>query len=78
MFKILQDCLGFVQPQLLGELMKFVNSQGDEKTRQPAYKGYVIAILMFLTAVFQTMFLHQYFQLCFVTGMRVINFIRSK
>jgi ATP-binding cassette, subfamily C (CFTR/MRP), member 1 len=52
--------------------MRFVSSQGDVETRQPAYKGYGIAILMFLTAVIQTMFLHQYFQLCFVTGMRVI------
>lgn len=52
--------------------MEFVNSQRDRETRQPAYRGYCIAILMFLTAVVQTMFLHQYFQLCFVTGMKVI------
>ncbi|RIA93900.1 ATP-binding cassette transporter 1 [Glomus cerebriforme] len=70
-FKASQDCLNFVQPQLLGELMRFVNSQREEATKQPAYRGYCIAILMFLTAVIQTIFLHQYFQLCFVTGMRI-------
>lgn len=26
---------------------------------------------MFVTAVLQTMFLHQYFQLCFTTGMKL-------
>jgi hypothetical protein len=52
--------------------MEFVNSQRDRETSQPAYRGYCIAILMFVTAVIQTMFLHQYFQLCFISGMRVI------
>ncbi|CAI2167258.1 20609_t:CDS:10 [Funneliformis geosporum] len=70
-FKALQDLLNFVQPVLLRELMIFVNSQGDEKTKQPPYRGYTIATLMFITAITQTMFLHQYFQLCFVTGMRI-------
>ncbi|CAG8502871.1 1064_t:CDS:10 [Rhizophagus irregularis] len=70
-FKAVQDILNFVQPQLLGELMEFVNSQRDRETSQPAYRGYCIAILMFVTAVIQTMFLHQYFQLCFISGMRV-------
>ncbi|GBC03741.1 hypothetical protein RclHR1_00530016 [Rhizophagus clarus] len=70
-FKAVQDVLNFVQPKLLGELIVFVNSQRDEETRQPAYRGYCIAILMFVTAVIQTMFLHQYFQLCFATGMKI-------
>ncbi|CAG8520388.1 12933_t:CDS:10 [Funneliformis mosseae] len=65
-FKALQDLLNFVQPVLLRELMIFVNSQGDEVNKQPPYRGYTIAILMFVTAIFQTMFLHQYFQLCFI------------
>lgn len=28
-------------------------------------------VAMFVTAVLQTMFLHQYFQLCFTTGMKL-------
>ncbi|CAG8825336.1 3839_t:CDS:2, partial [Dentiscutata erythropus] len=56
-------------PQLLRVLMIFVRSQGEENP-QPALWGYYIAVMMFFTAILQTMFLHQYFQLCFVTGMR--------
>ncbi|KAG9295694.1 hypothetical protein G9A89_001711 [Geosiphon pyriformis] len=69
-FKFCQDCLAFVQPYLLGQLMAFVNSYGT-KDKQPSYRGFAIAGLMFLTAVLQTAFLHQYFQMCFITGMRL-------
>ncbi|CAG8462760.1 17093_t:CDS:10 [Acaulospora colombiana] len=43
-FKILQDILNFVQPQLLKLLMQFVNSQNGEDP-QPALRGYLIAAL---------------------------------
>ncbi|CAG8664846.1 5084_t:CDS:10, partial [Acaulospora morrowiae] len=69
LFKVLQDILNFVQPQLLKQLMIFVSSQKSDDP-QPMLRGYLIAVMMLLTAVLQTMFLHQYFQLCFVTGMR--------
>ncbi|RHZ60076.1 hypothetical protein Glove_359g26 [Diversispora epigaea] len=69
LFKFLQDMLNFVQPQLLKMLMIFVRSQGEENP-QPALWGYYIAVMMFFIAILQTMFLHQYFQFCFVTGMR--------
>ncbi|CAH1761181.1 12981_t:CDS:10 [Entrophospora sp. SA101] len=69
-FKAIQDCLNFVQPLLLRELIIFVKSY-DTNDPLPPYRGYCIAALMFLTALLQTVFLHQYFQLCFTTGMRV-------
>nr|CAG8528506.1 14943_t:CDS:10 [Entrophospora candida] len=69
-FKAIQDCLNFVQPLLLRELIIFVKSY-DTNDPLPPYRGYCIAVLMFLTALLQTVFLHQYFQLCFTTGMRV-------
>ncbi|CAG8453187.1 17142_t:CDS:10 [Gigaspora rosea] len=68
-FKASQDLLNFVQPQLLKQLILFVSRQ-DDVDKPSALWGYCIAAMMFLTAVFQTMFLHQYFHLCAVTGMR--------
>ncbi|KAI8983684.1 multi drug resistance-associated protein MRP [Pilobolus umbonatus] len=39
--------------------------------QQPAYRGIFISVGMFVTALLQTVFLHQYFQRCFMTGMRL-------
>ncbi|ORY04586.1 metal resistance protein YCF1 [Basidiobolus meristosporus CBS 931.73] len=69
-FKVLQDILAFVQPQLLKQLMGFVGSQSTDDP-EPAYRGYSIAGAMFLTAIVQTIFLHQYFQRSTVTGMKL-------
>ncbi|CAG8452470.1 10619_t:CDS:10 [Ambispora leptoticha] len=71
LFKASQDILGFIQPLLLSQLMEFVSSYGTKTEKPHAYKGILIACLMFFTAVFQTILLHQYFQLCIVTGMRL-------
>lgn len=50
--------------------MKWVTSYNSDEP-QPAYRGVMIAVGMFITAICQTMFLHQYFQRCFMTGMRL-------
>ncbi|XP_068119210.1 ATP-binding cassette sub-family C member 3 isoform X2 [Hyperolius riggenbachi] len=65
-FKLFQDLLSYVNPQLLGILIRFTN---DKST--PSWWGFAIAVLMFLSAVAQTLILHQHFQYCFVTGMRL-------
>jgi len=67
-FKMCQDILAFVQPQLLRRLLAFVNNF-DRETSSPV-KGFAIALTMFLVSVTQTSFLHQYFQRCFEFGMR--------
>ncbi|XHG00182.1 hypothetical protein AWENTII_003647 [Aspergillus wentii] len=64
------DMLAFVQPQLLRILISFINSYTTD-TPEPAIRGVAIALAMFLVSVSQTMFLHQYFQRAFDTGMRV-------
>lgn len=72
LFKIGNDISQFTQPQLLKYLLSFVDSwnlPGVE--RQPVIKGASIALGMFAIAVFQTTMIHQYFQLAFVTGMRI-------
>ncbi|GAA5894971.1 uncharacterized protein JCM6883_002275 [Sporobolomyces salmoneus] len=70
LFKLLQDCLGFVQPQLLRRLLQFVSTY-NTPAGEPAFHGYIIAIGMFVCAVTQTLLLHCYFARVFETGMRV-------
>ncbi|XP_060620764.2 ATP-binding cassette sub-family C member 3 isoform X1 [Anolis sagrei] len=65
-FKVIQDLLAFVNPQLLRILIGFIKDQSA-----PLWWGYLIAALMFFSAVLQTIILHQHFQYCFVTGMRL-------
>ncbi|XP_041342567.1 ATP-binding cassette sub-family C member 3 [Pyrgilauda ruficollis] len=65
-FKLIQDLLSFVNPRLLSVLIGFIKNKDA-----PAWWGYSIAALMFICAVLQTLFLHQHFQYCFVTGMRL-------
>uniref|UniRef100_A0A8C9NP64 ATP binding cassette subfamily C member 3 n=2 Tax=Serinus canaria TaxID=9135 RepID=A0A8C9NP64_SERCA len=65
-FKLIQDLLSFVNPQLLSVLIGFIKNKDA-----PAWWGFLIAALMFICAVLQTLFLHQHFQYCFVTGMRL-------
>lgn len=67
-FKACQDMLAFVQPQLLRQLLSFVNK--FEKGSSSPVKGFAIAGTMFLVSVIQTSFLHQYFQRSFEFGMR--------
>uniref|UniRef100_A0A8C9G230 ABC-type glutathione-S-conjugate transporter n=1 Tax=Pavo cristatus TaxID=9049 RepID=A0A8C9G230_PAVCR len=65
-FKLIQDLLSFVNPQLLSVLISFIKNKDA-----PAWWGFLIAALMFTCAVLQTLMLHQHFQYCFVTGMRL-------
>ncbi|KAJ4304167.1 ATP-binding cassette glutathione S-conjugate transporter ycf1 [Collariella sp. IMI 366227] len=57
------------RPYMLAAVFKIGNDPGREP--QPMAKGAAIAIGMFAVAVFQTTMIHQYFQLAFVTGMRI-------
>lgn len=70
-FKIGNDISQFTQPQLLKLLIAFVASYNHGGEPQPVVKGAAVALGMFSIAVFQTTMIHQYFQLAFVTGMRI-------
>uniref|UniRef100_A0A8C5GHS1 ABC-type glutathione-S-conjugate transporter n=1 Tax=Gouania willdenowi TaxID=441366 RepID=A0A8C5GHS1_GOUWI len=65
-FKLLQDLLAFVSPQLLKLMISFTK----DKSRH-TWEGYLYAVLLFVVAVLQSIFLQQYFQRCFVLGMKV-------
>lgn len=69
--KSAQDALAFVQPQILRKLLQFVQSYDSADADQSAMQGYLLSAALFCIAITQTSFLHQYFQLVFVTGMRV-------
>ncbi|CCL99693.1 uncharacterized protein FIBRA_01714 [Fibroporia radiculosa] len=72
--KIIQDCLNFLQPQLLRWLLAYISDYQISRfnsERPSPIEGFTIAIIMFSASITQTIVLHQYFQRCFETGMRV-------
>ena len=67
MLKAVYDSFSFLQPQLLRLLLSFVSSYGTDNPMSAA-AGYVITILMFVSANLATATLHQYFDRCFATS----------
>ncbi|OXB75471.1 UNVERIFIED_CONTAM: hypothetical protein H355_016532 [Colinus virginianus] len=65
-FKLVHDGLVFVSPQLLKLLIAFVSDM-----EAFAWQGYLYSILLFLTALLQSLCLQQYFNLCFQLGINV-------
>ncbi|KAJ3021676.1 Canalicular multispecific organic anion transporter 2 [Thoreauomyces humboldtii] len=71
-FKAAQDSLAFVQPIFLKQMIDFAGSWDHDSQRpQPIDRGFLIAGLMLLTAITQTLNLHQYFHICLTCGMRI-------
>ncbi|XP_072205259.1 multidrug resistance-associated protein 1 isoform X2 [Excalfactoria chinensis] len=66
LFKAAHDLLMFAGPEILKLLINFVNNKSA-----PNWQGYFYTGLLFVCACLQTLILHQYFHICFVTGMRV-------
>ncbi|GME83703.1 unnamed protein product [Ambrosiozyma monospora] len=75
-FKFIQDCIAFIQPQLLKYLIRFVNEYGKDKTI-PLTRGFMIVIAMFGLSVVQTASLHQYFERAFDTGIKMRSSLTS-
>lgn len=65
-FKLIQDLLNFTNPQLLSILIRFISNP-----EAPAWWGFLVAGLMFLCSVTQTLILHQYYHCIFVTALRL-------
>ncbi|XP_017922900.2 multidrug resistance-associated protein 1 isoform X3 [Manacus vitellinus] len=66
LFKAGHDLLMFAGPEILKLLLNFVNNKAA-----PDWQGYFYTVLLFVCACLQTLILHQYFHICFVTGMRL-------
>ncbi|XP_036912753.1 ATP-binding cassette sub-family C member 3 isoform X4 [Sturnira hondurensis] len=65
-FMLAQDLLSFVNPQLLSVLIRFISNP-----TAPNWWGFLVAGLMFMCSVMQTLFLHQANRYVFVMGLRL-------
>ncbi|XP_037664364.1 canalicular multispecific organic anion transporter 2 isoform X2 [Choloepus didactylus] len=65
-YKLIQDLLAFVNPQLLSILIRFISTP-----EAPSWWGFLVAALMFTCSVIQTLALHQHFQCIFVTALQL-------
>ncbi|XP_072281284.1 ATP-binding cassette sub-family C member 2 [Pyxicephalus adspersus] len=65
-FKLIHDLLVFVSPQILKVMVSFTSNPAEYQ-----WKGFFYAALLLITALIQSLCLQQYFQGCFVLGMRV-------
>ncbi|KAM5274228.1 ATP-binding cassette sub-family C member 3 [Ctenodactylus gundi] len=64
--KLIQDLLAFINPQLLSMLIRFISNP-----EAPSWWGFLLAGLMFVSSMMQTLILHQYYHCIFVTALRV-------
>ncbi|TRY91587.1 hypothetical protein DNTS_021753, partial [Danionella cerebrum] len=67
LFKLIQDLLAFASPQLLKLMVSFTQDKSSY-----LWTGYLYAVLLVLVAFLQSVFLQQYFQRCFVLGMKAL------
>lgn len=65
-YKLIQDLLAFASPQLLKLMISFT----QDKTSH-TWTGYMYAVLLLVVAFLQSVVLQQYFQRCFILGMKV-------
>ncbi|XP_053193733.1 multidrug resistance-associated protein 1 [Scomber japonicus] len=65
-YKIIQDILMFVGPEILRLLISFVNNSSA-----PSWQGFFYTALLFICTCVQSLILQRYFHVCFVSGMRL-------
>ena len=56
--KVIQDCLAFLQPQLLRLFLAYISSYHKSANSDPA-EGFTIVAVMFIASMAQTVILHQ-------------------
>ncbi|XP_038183485.1 multidrug resistance-associated protein 1 isoform X3 [Arvicola amphibius] len=66
LFKALHDLMMFAGPEILKLIINFVNDR-----EAPDWQGYFYTALLFISSCLQTLVLHQYFHICFISGMRI-------
>ena len=64
--KLMQDVLKFVAPQILKQLIRFVQQESSED-----WLGYALAVALFIVNFLQLLVLAQYWVLCYRTAMEV-------
>lgn len=73
--KLVQDCLSFLQPQLLRLLLSFITDYQDAREellseRPTPLIGFSYAFLMFFASMVQTVILHQVY--CIISNFSTI------
>ncbi|XP_068605615.1 multidrug resistance-associated protein 1 [Brachionichthys hirsutus] len=66
LYKIVHDVLVFTGPEILRLLIHFVKD-----TSAHSWQGYFYTALLFLSTCLQSLILQKYFQVCFISGMRL-------
>nr|XP_020463909.1 multidrug resistance-associated protein 1-like [Monopterus albus] len=66
LYKIIQDILMFVGPEILRLLIHYVND-----STAPSWRGFFYTALLFTCTCVQSLILQKYFHICFVSGMRL-------
>uniref|UniRef100_A0A671YCQ1 Multidrug resistance-associated protein 1 n=1 Tax=Sparus aurata TaxID=8175 RepID=A0A671YCQ1_SPAAU len=66
LYKIIQDILMFVGPEILRLLIRFINDSSA-----PSWQGFFYTALLFISTCVQSLILQRYFHVCFVSGMRL-------
>uniref|UniRef100_G3U1N1 Multidrug resistance-associated protein 1 n=1 Tax=Loxodonta africana TaxID=9785 RepID=G3U1N1_LOXAF len=66
LFKALHDLMMFAGPEILNFPLLLLPPR-----KAPDWQGYFYTALLFISACLQTLVLHQYFHICFVSGMRI-------
>ncbi|XP_010618468.1 canalicular multispecific organic anion transporter 2 isoform X1 [Fukomys damarensis] len=66
LYKLIQDLLSFVNPQLLSMLIRFISNP-----EAPSWWGFLLAGLMFVSSMMQTLVLNMCYQCVFTAGLRV-------
>jgi hypothetical protein len=76
-----QDCLAFLQPQLLRWFLSYIAEYQDSRfapEQKPAkFEGFAITVIMWVAAVVQTVCLNQYFQRTFETGFVLSHYLEE-
>ena len=81
-FKVIQDLLKFVSPQILKQLIKFVqdNASGEDgnddslMSSSSSWRGYFLAVSLFLINVLQLLVLQQYWIRVYQVGKTIVRF----
>ena len=70
-YELIKDFIRFSQPQLLKNLIRFVQRYDEDKTYAPLAEGFLLVISMFCLSILESFCLHQYIEKIMDMGIKV-------
>ncbi|PVU84783.1 hypothetical protein BB560_007263, partial [Smittium megazygosporum] len=71
-YKLIYDILSFSQTLIFSRLLRFVTQYASrDRDSTSITEGFILAFVLFISAIVQTLLLHQYFHIAFTTGINV-------